>query len=38
MATLLHTLLDVPRLRLQTGIPRDLMQLVDSGEPICELF
>jgi uncharacterized protein (DUF1501 family) len=38
MATLLHTLFDVPQLRLRSGIPRELMQLVERGEPIEQLF
>jgi hypothetical protein len=38
MATLMHTLFDVPQLRLQSGIPRELMQLIERGEPIGQLF
>jgi hypothetical protein len=38
MATVLHTLFDVPRLRLQAGIPRELLQLIERGEPIGQLF
>ncbi len=37
MATVLHHLLDVGRLRLQEGLPRDLVQRVESGRPIAEL-
>jgi uncharacterized protein (DUF1501 family) len=38
MATVLHTLFDVPRLRLRTGLPRELLQIVERGEPIEQLF
>jgi uncharacterized protein (DUF1501 family) len=38
MATLLHYLFDVPQLRLRSGVPRDLMQLLDRSEPIAQLF
>ena len=38
MCTLLHALFDVPQLRLQTGLPREIMQFVDRGEPIEQLF
>jgi hypothetical protein len=34
----LHTLLDVGQLRVQPGLPRDLVQLVAGGKPITELF
>jgi uncharacterized protein (DUF1501 family) len=37
MATVLHTLFDVPQLRLQPGIPRDLLRLIETGQPIREL-
>ena len=37
MATVLHTLFDVGQLRLQPGIPRDLLRLIETGEPIREL-
>jgi len=38
MATLLQMLLDVGQLRVQPGLPRDLVQLVADGKPITELF
>jgi uncharacterized protein (DUF1501 family) len=38
MATLFHALFDVPQLRLRAGIPRELMQIVETGEPIEQLF
>jgi uncharacterized protein (DUF1501 family) len=38
MATLLHALFDVPQLRLQAGLPREIMDLIDRGQPIEQLF
>lgn len=38
MATILHVLFDVSKLRLEAGIPRDVSALFDSGVPIRELF
>ncbi len=38
MATLLHALFDVPRLRLQAGVPREIMEIVDRGQPIEQLL
>jgi hypothetical protein len=38
MATILHTLFDVGQLRVQRGLPTDLVKLVENGEPIQELF
>ncbi len=38
MCTLLHALFDVPQLRLQTGLPREIMEFVDRGDPIGQLF
>ncbi len=38
MATLMHYLFDVPQLRLKSGVPRDLAQLLERGEPIAQLF
>ncbi len=38
MATLMHYLFDVSQLRLKSGVPRDLMQLLERGEPIGQLF
>jgi len=34
LGTVLHTLFDIPTLRLQRGISRDLMNLVEQGLPI----
>jgi uncharacterized protein (DUF1501 family) len=34
MATLMHVLFDLPTLRLQPGVPRDIAALLDAGEPI----
>lgn len=38
VATLMHAMFDIGKLRLDTGLPRELSQLVQSGEPIAELF
>jgi uncharacterized protein (DUF1501 family) len=38
MATIIHTLFDVGKLRLRQGIPRELLQLTEVGEPIKQLF
>ena len=38
VATLLHTMFDVGRLRLDTGLPQELSQIVQRGEPIRELL
>jgi hypothetical protein len=38
MATVMHALFDVGQLRLVSGLPRELTQLVDTGRPIRELF
>jgi hypothetical protein len=38
MATLMHTLLDIGRLRLESGVPKDIVRLVETGEPIRELI
>ena len=38
MATLMHTLFDVPTLRLQRGLPRQIAALIETGQPIVELF
>jgi hypothetical protein len=37
VATILHTLFDVGQLRLEPGLPRELLRLVETGEPIREL-
>jgi len=38
MATVMHTLFDVGKLRLRQGLPRDLIQRIESGAPISQLF
>jgi len=38
IATIMHTLIDLPELRLQTGLPGHLLNAVTSGEPIRELI
>lgn len=38
MATIMQTLFDVGQLRLVSGLPRDVAKLVETGEPIRELF
>jgi hypothetical protein len=38
MATVMRTLFDVGQLRLARGLPRDLTQRIEGGEPIRELF
>lgn len=38
MATVMHTLLDIGKLRLDSSIPQDLSRLVQNNEPIHELF
>jgi uncharacterized protein (DUF1501 family) len=37
-ATILHTLFDISALRVVRGLPRDILKLVENGEPIAELF
>jgi uncharacterized protein (DUF1501 family) len=37
IATIMHTLLDVPRLRLATGIPSDVERAIFGAEPISQL-
>jgi len=34
LATLMHVLFDLPRLRLMPGVPRDIAVLLDAGAPI----
>jgi uncharacterized protein (DUF1501 family) len=34
MATILHTLFDVPQLRLQVNLPRGIAQVIERSEPI----
>ena len=38
LATVMHTLLDVGRVRLQAGTPQDVRRVVTSGQPIRELI
>ena len=38
IATVMHTLMDVGEVRLQTGLPNNLLNAVTSGEPIRELI
>jgi hypothetical protein len=38
MSTVMHTLFDVGSLRLARGVPRDLMGVIERGEPIRELM
>ncbi len=38
MATLMHTLFDVGQLRVQRGVPGDLVRVVEAGKPIGPLF
>ena len=38
MATIMHTVFDVGRLRLEQGLPADLIRLIDNGRPIGSLF
>jgi uncharacterized protein (DUF1501 family) len=38
LATIMHTLLDVPQLRLVTGLPPDVTRLATGSEPIKELL
>ena len=38
MATLMHTLLDVGTLRLDTSLPQELLKRVEEGRPISPLF
>ena len=37
MATIMHTLLDVGKMRLDSTVPREVSQLVHAGEPIDQL-
>jgi hypothetical protein len=37
-ATILHLLFDIPALRLQPGLPRQITALIEREEPIGELF
>ncbi len=37
MATVMHTLFDIGRLRLESGVPKDIVRIVENGQPIREL-
>jgi hypothetical protein len=37
LATLLHTAYDLGEVRVQRGLPREMLALIDSGKPIPEL-
>ena len=37
LATIMHTLLDIGQLRLETGVPKDVERIITSGQPIREL-
>ena len=37
MATIIHSMFDVGKLRLARGVPNDLVRIIESGEPIHEL-
>ena len=37
LATVMHSLFDIPELRLLTGIPQDVERVITGGEPIREL-
>lgn len=38
LATVIHFLFDVPKLRLRADLPRDLKPLIENAEPIRQLF
>jgi hypothetical protein len=38
MATIMHTLIDVGKLRLETGVPRELLTFIEESPPIPELM
>lgn len=38
MATIMHTLFDIGKLRLAASVPRSISQLIERGEPIRELI
>ena len=38
IATIMHTLLDVGNLRLETGIPADVAHVITGSEPIQQLM
>lgn len=38
LATVMHSLFDIGQLRVQTNIPRDVEQIITSGQPIADLI
>jgi hypothetical protein len=38
VGTLMHTMFDIGKLRLDTGLARELSQIAQGSEPIRELF
>ena len=38
MATIMHTLFDVGKLRVRQGLPRNIIKLLENGQPIEQLF
>jgi hypothetical protein len=38
LATIMHTLLDMGKVRLLNGLPQDLMRAISTPQPIAELF
>jgi len=38
MTTIMHTVFDVGKMRLDSTLPRDLNQRIQKGTPIKELF
>jgi uncharacterized protein (DUF1501 family) len=37
MATIMHTLFDIGKLRLEPGVPRELLQFIEGSSPVGEL-
>ena len=37
LSTVMHTVFDVPALRLKTGVPREIMQVIENQPPIAQL-
>jgi hypothetical protein len=38
LATIFHSMFDIGELRLEPSVPRPLMQLIESGQPIESLI
>jgi hypothetical protein len=38
VATIMHTLFDIGQVRIQRGVPDDVLRVITGGEPIPELF